>query len=841
MNSLRNSLIFSKMACAAGKVFPDPGSFKCQREPEFLAERLKIWEDLKRRNAPDSEKRDQRVAIDVEFNAGVISGIAFETRPLDLMPELPMEERNRNPIVAARIFPALHSAEQASNVVDADDDDEHSEDDEEHGGSHAHLVQFMEGSNAVSDRFHVLWDLDRPLESSCRLEFVRFEESDGQHVFWHSSAHVLGHAMELEFGGLLTIGPASKNGFYYDVFLGCHKVNEQDCRNLESRIGKIISAGAASKARFERLVVSKEDALRLFAQNPFKLQIIRSRIPDGALTSCYRCGSFIDLCRGPHAPDMSIFACAGSKRHAFSLHSHGAAYWMGNKENDSLQRVYGISFPNLELLRDWQNKQKEIKQRRHQDVGQAQELFFFSEFSPGCAFWLPHGARLYNKLCSWMRSEQKLRGFVEVITPNMFRSEIYKASAHYWTYPERYSLDNEGEEWMLKPMNCPGHCVMFNHRIRSYKELPIRMADFGVLHRKELSGSLSGLSRVRRFQQDDGHIFCRPDQVEEELRAALEFMKYVYGVLGLKYSFVLSTRPKKAIGSRDVWNNAECALAKALNEAGVSWKLNKGDGAFYGPKIDILIEDISGKEIQCATIQLDFQLPLRFNLQYDNRRNAEASNASVSGKAGKADKAVAEDKGTDEERLIQLRRCGLEGALKPGFDRPVMIHRAVFGSLERFSAIITEHFAGRWPFFLNPRQVMVIPVHPEHNDYSDFVALQMQKVGGLYADSNTDRGGSMQKKISRAIEARYSFVAVVGEQDKNNLTVTLRPRDEKEAELLIGDYPQQDSQEENRLVFPLADCVELLKRLNMPSSRPLDRFDLWQNVDPRAAAAKYHH
>jgi len=320
----------------------------------------------------------------------------------------------------------------------------------------------------------------------------------------------------------------------------------------------------------------------------------------------------------------------------------------------------------------------------------------------------------------------------------------FKTSAHYWTYPERYSLDNEDEQWMLKPMNCPGHCAIFNHRTCSYKELPIRMADFGVLHRKERSGSMTGLSRVRRFVQDDGHIFCRPDQVEDELSCALNFMKYVYGTLGLKYSFVLSTRPKKAIGSRDVWNKAECSLAKALNEAAVSWELNKGDGAFYGPKIDILIEDVSGKQVQCATIQLDFQLPLRFNLQYDDRRNAEARNNSACVKS--MDKAMQHEKRTTEERELQLRRCGMEGPLKP-----------VFGSLERFSAILTEHFAGRWPFFLNPRQVMVIPVHAQNAEvdvqiqkYSDYVAAQMRKVGGLYAESNTDKGERMRQKIKRA-------------------------------------------------------------------------------------------
>jgi threonyl-tRNA synthetase len=445
-----------------------------------------------------------------------------------------------------------------------------------------------------------------------------------------------------------------------------------------------------------------------------------------------------------------------------------------------------------------------------------------------------------------MRSEQRLRGFTEVITPNMFRSEIFKTSAHYWTYPERYSLDNEGEEWMLKPMNCPGHCAVFRHRVRSYKELPLRLSDFGVLHRKEPSGSLSGLTRVRRFVQDDGHIFCRPDQVAKELSGALDFMKYVYSQLGLKYSFVLSTRPKKAIGSRVLWDNAECSLAKALNQAGVGWKLNKGDGAFYGPKIDILIEDAAGKSIQCATIQLDFQLPLRFNLQYEDRQSAAASAAecadarvNAAEEQGPQVTEEAAKKTSAERREQQLRDHGIEGPLKPGFVRPVMIHRAVFGSLERFSAILTEHFAGKWPFFLNPRQVMVVPVHPKHNEYSDYVASQMFKVGGIYADSNTDTGGNMKKKIAQAISLRYSFIAVVGDDDSQKLTVTMRARDDSEARLLM--YCPEETWED-RLVFPLAESIKRLRRLNMPCSQDLERFDLWNGLDPadvNAAAAAH--
>eukprot|EP00931_Biecheleriopsis_adriatica_P007060 TRINITY_DN108380_c0_g1_i1.p1 TRINITY_DN108380_c0_g1~~TRINITY_DN108380_c0_g1_i1.p1 ORF type:complete len:847 (+),score=188.05 TRINITY_DN108380_c0_g1_i1:57-2597(+) len=842
------------MASCETKLIPNLAAFRCQKNAAFLKERMQIWEELRSNASLAAMKPGGAITIQLGASLEAVPGVAFQTKPLDVMPKLVAKERQHNPFVAVRVFelPASKSA-WCAEVVDADGE---ISSDEEASDAHGHLANLIPGSSDRADgaaEKYVLWDLSRPLEASCRLEFVRFDEKEGQHIFWHSSAHILGQVLELEFGGYLTMGPALQDGFYYDIFLGDHSIKEEDCNKLENQIHSMImsandqqrrdDAGADSmvdKMQFERLVISKADALRLFAYNPFKVKLIEAKIPDGSLTSCYRCGDLIDLCRGPHIPDLGIFSCGDGKSQLFSLHKHSSAYWLGKEGNDRLQRVYGISFPSPKKLKEWQQVQEEAKERRHQDMGRAQELFFFHDkFSPGCAFWMPHGARVYNKLCDWMRSEQCLRGFDEVITPNMFRSDIFKTSAHYWTYPERYSLNNEGEEWMLKPMNCPGHCTIFRHRVRSYKELPMRLADFGTLHRKEPSGSLSGLTRVRRFVQDDGHIFCRPDQVETELDGALDFMKYVYNVLGLRYSFVLSTRPKKAIGKREIWDNAECALAKALNRAQVKWELNKGDGAFYGPKIDILIEDITGKKIQCATIQLDFQLPLRFNLQYDDRRIVEPKHKSASAEKG-AEIVGQTERQSADAREEQLRLKGSEGPLKPGFERPVMIHRAVFGSLERFSAILTEHFAGRWPFFLNPRQVMVVPVHPKHNDYSMYVAEQMRRVGGLHVDCNTDKGGNMQKKIARAIDAKYSFVAVVGTQDEENLTVTLRPRDDKEAELLAVGSPTQDADEQHRFVLPLADCIKLLKDMKMPCSQNRERFDEWMGVDPEAAALKSH-
>jgi threonyl-tRNA synthetase len=364
----------------------------------------------------------------------------------------------------------------------------------------------------------------------------------------------------------------------------------------------------------------------------------------------------------------------------------------------------------------------------------------FHDLSAGSAFWLPHGARIYNKLIEFIKNQYWVRGYDEVITPNIYNLDLWHKSGHALHYKDAmFCFDVEGQEWAMKPMNCPGHCLIFAGSIRSYRDLPIRMADFGVLHRNELSGALSGLTRVRRFQQDDAHIYCREDQITQEVIAALEFMKYVYDVFGMTYKLELSTRPKKALGELELWNRAEAALAEAMDtfSGKGTWRVNPGDGAFYGPKIDIKVMDAMERVHQCATIQLDFQLPIRFDLQYTTASKEEGKQ----------------------------------------FARPVMIHRAMLGSVERMFAVLCEHYGGKWPLWLSPRQVSVIPVHADFNDYCEDIRKKLY-AAGFYVDVDSSKN-TFQKKVRNAQVAQYNFQLVVGEQEVKNGSVNIRTRDNK--------------------------------------------------------------
>lgn len=434
---------------------------------------------------------------------------------------------------------------------------------------------------------------------------------------------------------------------------------------------------------------------------------------------------------GPHVPNTGRIK-------AFSCVKTSATNWLGVVTNDPLQRVYGISFPDKAQLKQWLEFQEKAKQRDHRLVGQKQELFFFHTLSPGSAFWMPHGARIYNRLIEFIRKQYWVRGYEEVISPNIFNLDLWNISGHAQHYKDNmFVFDVEGQEWGVKPMNCPGHCLIFGHRLRSYRELPIRMADFGVLHRNEISGALTGLTRVRRFQQDDAHIFCRVDQIKTEIIGALDFMRYVYTTLGMTYKLELSTRPAKALGEVSVWNDAEKQLADALDEfAGVGkWRVNPGDGAFYGPKIDIKVYDALERVHQCATVQLDFQLPIRFNLEYKSAAEAEGES----------------------------------------FQRPVMIHRAMLGSVERMTAILTEHWGGKWPLWLSPRQVCIVPVDPKYAEYGQQV-LDAVHGAGFFVDLDSS-SHTLNKKIREAQLAQYNFILVVGQQEAESQTVMVRPRD----------------------------------------------------------------
>ncbi|KAH9773419.1 threonine--tRNA ligase 1 [Citrus sinensis] len=517
----------------------------------------------------------------------------------------------------------------------------------------------------------VLWDMTRPLEADCDLKLFTFDSDEGRDTFWHSSAHILGQAIEQQYGCKLCIGPCTTRGegFYYDAFYGDLGLNPDHFKSIDSEADK----AAKERQPFERIEVTRDQALEMFSDNNFKVEIINDLPADKTIT-VYRCGPLVDLCRGPHIPNTSFVK-------GFGCLKASSAYWRGNKDRESLQRVYGISYPDKKRLKEYIELLKEAEKYDHRELGKKQELFFNHPLSPGSWFFLPLGTRIYNKLMEFIKKQYWDRGYQEVISPNMYNMKLWETSGHAANYKENmFLIDIEKQEFGLKPMNCPGHCLMFDHKVRSYRELPLRLADFGVLHRNEASGALTGLTRVRRFQQDDAHIFCRESQ-----------------------------RPEKYLGDLATWEKAEAALTEALNEFGKPWQINEGDGAFYGPKIDISVSDALKRKFQCATLQLDFQLPDRFNLGYS-----------------------AEDEAKTE--------------------RPVMIHRAILGSVERMFAILLEHYKGKWPFWLSPRQAIVCPVSEKSQPY----ALQVRE----------------------AQLAQYNFILVVGEEEAKSGQVSVRVRDQ---------------------------------------------------------------
>jgi len=774
---------------ASGKL---EGEFVVKKDPEFLARRAEVWDRL---YAEQQKKLEQSVAagkrpITITLKDGSQKeGFAFETTPMDIALSI-SKSLAKDALVASVVYDeALASESDLSGDIMAVESDDEEEEEE----------KIEDVQKAIQ------WDLTRPLEASCQLDLMKFDSALGNEVYWHSSAHMLGAALEKLYGGYLGVGPPLESGFYYDIFVGSKKLGQDDFKAIEEEMQDL----AKQAAPFQRLVMSKEEALELFKDNPFKVQLITAKVPEGSKTSAYRCGSLIDLCRGPHVPNTERV------RHVMCT-KNSSAYWLGNAEYDALQRIYGITFPNEKLMKDHKKFLEEAKQRDHRNIGTQQELFFFhAVVSPGSCFWQPMGARIYNKLIDFMRSEYRIRGFQEVITPNIYAAPLFQMSGHYQNYKDNmYGFDVEGQEWFLKPMNCPGHCMVFDHRVRSYKELPIRMASFGVLHRNELSGTLAGLTRVRRFQQDDAHIFCRPEQIKEEVLGALEFLMFVYKQFGFNSSVALSTRPKKAIGERAIWDSAEAAMKEVLNESGLNWSLNPGDGAFYGPKIDIRLTDAMGRKHQCGTIQLDFQLPIRFNLQY---RSDEVESKEKEEDGGKAKEEAKEEEPKeawkeeakaepDADSKGKKEYVWKEQKVKPGFKRPVMIHRAILGSVERMVAILTEHYAGKWPFWLNPRQVMVVPISNKYNDYATYVADQLSSFG---FHSAVDTGGNtLDKKIRTAQLSQWSYMAVVGEKEEESMSVNLRSRDSK---VPVG-------------TFTLQELVEKFKSEDAPTSKPVGVF-----------------
>jgi len=616
--------------------------------------------------------------------------------------------------------PAEDGMEATDTLADALDEMDLEDDDNNEGDA---------GEN--SNLKPILWDMNRPLVGPvAKLELLKFDsDHEAKTVFWHSSAHMMGEALEHLYGVKLTIGPPLKGGFYYDSYMGKDSVKDEDYKDIQKEVTKIMK----QKQKFERMVVTKEEALELFADNPFKVKILNTKVADNTRTTVYKCGDLIDLCRGPHLTNTG-------KVKAFAASKHSAAYWLGDAENDSLQRLYGISFPDKKQLKVWQEMMEKAKERDHRRVAAKQDLIMFHDLSPGSAFWLPHGTRIYNTLINFIKKQYWERGYDEIITPNIFNMELWVQSGHAKHYKDdMFTFDVEGAEWAMKPMNCPGHCLMFANSIRSYRDLPIRYADFGVLHRNELSGALTGLTRVRRFQQDDAHIFCREDQITNEVLGALNFMKYCYDIFGMTYKLELSTRPKKALGEVEIWNRAEASLEEAMNIfAGKgNWRVNPGDGAFYGPKIDIKVMDAMDRVHQCATVQLDFQLPINFDLKYKTDSTEEGKQ----------------------------------------FARPVIVHRAMLGSVERMFAVLCEHWGGKWPFWISPRQCMIIPVHADYFEYAESVRQKLHNAG-FYADCDLTKQ-KFPKKVRNAQIAQYNFQMVVGASEKENGSVNIRTRENK--------------------------------------------------------------
>ncbi|XP_024357785.1 threonine--tRNA ligase, mitochondrial 1 isoform X1 [Physcomitrium patens] len=608
------------------------------------------------------------------------------------------------------------------------------------------ISQGLANSALIAEVNGVLWDMTRPLEGDCTLQLHKFESDKGRDTFWHSSAHILGQSIEMTYGCKLCIGPCTTRGegFYYDAFYhGLTLTEKDDFGKIQAQANKAVK----DKQPFERIEVTREQALEFFAENPFKVEII-NELPEDKTITVYRCGPLVDLCRGPHIPSTShvkAFACLRAS----------ASYWRGRADRESLQRVYGISYPDNKLLKEYLHNVEEAKKRDHRKLGQQQELFFFHELSPGSCFFLPHGARIYNKLQAFIRDEYRKRGYEEVVSPNMFNMQLWETSGHAANYKDNmFTFEVEKQEFGLKPMNCPGHCLIFDHRVRSYRELPLRLADFGVLHRNELSGALSGLTRVRRFQQDDAHIFCMESQLLTEVKGALDFLEFAYGVFGFTFELELSTRPEKYLGEIETWNRAEKALEAALNAFGKPWQINEADGAFYGPKIDITVFDALKRKFQCATIQLDFQLPIRFNLSYSTEDEAKR-------------------------------------------EKPVIIHRAILGSVERMFAILLEHYAGKWPFWLSPRQCIVCPVSEKFTHYAVEVRDAINAAGYFCEADVTDR--KLQKKIREAQLAQFNYILVVGEEETSKKQVNIRTRDNvvhgtKSVTELLADFQKETAE-----------------------------------------------
>ena len=585
------------------------------------------------------------------------------------------------------------------------------------------------------------YDLTRPIGENASVRLLKWDDEEARHVFWHSSSHLMAEALESIYPGVkFGIGPAIENGFYYDVDFGDRQITEAELKAVEDKMMEL----ARTKETFERREVSKEEALKTFTEkgDEYKCELI-GELQDGTITF-YSNGHFTDLCRGPHLRDTSMIK-------AVKLTSIAGAYWRGDEKRRMLTRIYGITFPKKSMLDEYLNLLQEAKKRDHRKIGKEMELFAFSSrVGQGLPLWLPKGAELRERLENFLKKIQKSYGYLPVITPHIGNKELYVTSGHYAKYGkdsfQPIHTPQEGEEFLLKPMNCPHHCEIYRTKPRSYKDLPLRFAEFGTVYRYEQSGELHGLTRVRGFTQDDAHLFCRPDQLKEEFCKVIDIILYVFKTLDFsEYIAQVSLRDpenrEKYIGSDENWAKAEQAIIDAAAEKGLNTVVEYGEAAFYGPKLDFMVKDAIGRKWQLGTIQVDYNLPERFELEYA---------------------------GSDGKK-----------------HRPVMIHRAPFGSLERFVAVLLEHTGGKLPLWLTPDQVIVLPVSEKFTDYA-------KKVCDLLNNSDIrasmdDRNETIGKRIRENELKRIPFIVIVGEKEMAEGAVSVRRQGGKDEGLMSAE------------------------------------------------------
>ena len=578
----------------------------------------------------------------------------------------------------------------------------------------------------------VIYDLERPIQEDASVKLHKWEDAEAKQTFWHSSSHLMAAALEQLYPGIkFGIGPSIETGFYYDVDLGDRNLVEADLKAIEDKMLEL----ARQKQNFVRQDISKEEALKTYTEkgDQYKCELIRD-LEDGTITF-YTNGTFTDLCRGPHLRDTSIIK-------AVKLTSIAGAYWRGNEKNKMLTRIYGVTFPQKKLLDEYVAMMEEAKKRDHRKIGKELELFAFSQrVGQGLPLWLPKGAQLRERLEMFLKKVQKAHGYLPVITPHIGQKELYVTSGHYAKYGadsfQPIHTPQEGEEFLLKPMNCPHHCEIYKTKPRSYKDLPLRLAEFGTVYRYEQSGELHGLTRVRGFTQDDAHIFCRPDQLKEEFCKVIDIVLYIFKTLDFnEFIAQVSLRDRvnreKYIGTDENWEKAERAIIEAAEEKGLKTIVEYGEAAFYGPKLDFMVRDAIGRKWQLGTIQVDYNLPERFELEYI---------------------------GADDKRY-----------------RPIMIHRAPFGSMERFVAVLIEHTGGRFPLWLTPDQAVFLPVSEKYNDYAKKVCELLNNYD--IRASIDGRNETIGKKIRENELKRIPYLLIVGEKEEAAGLVSVRRQGE---------------------------------------------------------------